>query len=112
MLTHLSIVFDSVLGINIIQIGFAQSLKSFRISEFSLFKSLSNLKKLLIPYCTPKMTTEGFSHISLLTSLEHLDIYGCPVTDEGLYFLKNLNSLKELEMYECNKVSDSGLRNL
>jgi hypothetical protein len=57
------------------------------------------------------MTDATCSHLSALTSLQELHLYGTQVTDAGLAHLAGLTNLKKLGLFE-DQVSDAGLAHL
>ena len=48
--------------------------------------------------------------VAELTSLTHLDLYGCSVTDKGLSAVAALTSLTQLDLAHCPLVRVEGVR--
>lgn len=56
------------------------------------------------------ITNNGLSHISKLSTLQHLNVGECTkITDDGLVHLSNLRFLQHLNVNECTKITDAGI---
>jgi Leucine-rich repeat (LRR) protein len=77
---------------------------------------LTNLRDLNLMRCA-KLTDAAMDHVSLLSSLEKLNLAGTQVTDAGLHKLEGLKQLKEITLsinasIYLTKVTDSGVAGL
>jgi hypothetical protein len=92
------------------------NLSNNKIMDNTLHRILSGLallQHLSLHGCeavTPQHS--GLKHLSHLTTLRHLDLNWCKLSELGLGHLSSLTGLQELSLCQCSGVTDRGLKHL